>query len=69
MVQTTEEKVYRIYVSECLRLLTQTNAGIAKEGPYVTMKYQDLIAPKPVDNRTGEEIKADMLKKLQGGGR
>ena len=39
------------------------SAANAFKGPYMTGKYLDLIAKKPVDNRTGEEIAADVIKK------
>ena len=31
-------------------------------GSYITVKLADIIDPKPVDNRTGEEIAADIIK-------
>lgn len=32
-------------------------------GDYITAKFADIINPKPVDNRTGEEIAADIIKR------
>ena len=32
-------------------------------GSYVTVKLADIINPKPADNRTGEEIAADIIKR------
>ena len=32
-------------------------------GSYITAKLADIINPKPVDNRTGEEIAADIIKR------
>ena len=32
-------------------------------GSYITAKFFDIINPKPVDNRTGEEIAADIIKR------
>lgn len=29
----------------------------------MTTKFADIINPKPVDNRTGEEIAADIIKR------
>ena len=32
-------------------------------GSYISAKFADIINPKPVDNRTGEEIAADIIKR------
>lgn len=32
-------------------------------GSYMTAKFEDIINPNPVDNRTGEEIAADIIKR------
>ena len=53
---------YRIYVSDCLRIISENTARISN-GSYVTAKFTDIINPKPVDNRTGEEIAADIIKR------
>ena len=53
---------YRIYVSDCLRIISENTARISN-GSYVTAKFADIINPKPVDNRTGEEIAADIIKR------
>ena len=52
---------YRIYVCECLRMVTENTAKISN-GSYTAAKFEDIIKPKPVDNRTGEEIAADIIK-------
>ena len=53
---------YRIYVTDCLRIIGE---NIAKrcDGSYITTKFADIINPKPADNRTGEEIAADIIKR------
>ena len=51
---------YRIYVSDCLRIISENTAKICG-GSYITAKLADIINPKPVDNRTGEEIAADII--------
>ena len=53
---------YRIYVSECLRMISE-NAASGGGGSYIAAKFADIINPKPVDNRTGEEIAADIIKR------
>ena len=53
---------YRIYVSDCLRIISENTARMSN-GSYVTAKFSDIINPKPVENRTGEEIAADIIKR------
>ena len=52
---------YRIYVADCLRIISENTAKIGG-GSYITAKISDIINPKPADNRTGEEIAADIIK-------
>ena len=51
---------YRIYVTDCLRIISENTAKICG-GSYITAKLADIINPKPVDDRTGEEIAADII--------
>ena len=53
---------YRIYVADCLRIISENTAKMGG-GSYITVKLADIINPKPVDNRTGEEIAADIIKR------
>ena len=53
---------YRIYVTDCLRIISENTAKIGN-GSYITAKFPDIINPKPVDKRTGEEIAADIIKR------
>ena len=57
-----EDKAIKIYYAECLRIITENTAKISR-GAYITAKLEDIINPKPVDNRTGEEIAADIIKR------
>ena len=52
---------YRIYVTDCLRIISENTAKTGG-GSYITAKFSDIINPKPVDNRTGEEIASDIIK-------
>ena len=52
---------YRIYVCDCLRIISENTAKMGG-GSYITAKFADIINPKPVDDRTGEEIAADIIK-------
>ena len=53
--------IYRIYVTNCLRIMTE-NTAKQFGGNYVTAEYEDLINPKKKDNRTGDEIAADVIR-------
>lgn len=60
--QHQRDLAYRIYVSDCLRIISENTAKIGG-GSYITAKFEDIINPKPVDNRAGEEIAADIIKR------
>ena len=51
---------YRIYVTDCLRMATENTAKMS-QGSYTAARFYDIINPKPVDNRTGEEIAAEII--------
>ena len=53
--------IYRIYVANCLRIMTE-NTAKQSGGNYMTAEYEDLIKPKKKDNRTGNEIAADVIR-------
>ena len=53
---------YRIYVTDCLRIISENTAKMCG-GSYMKAKLADIINPKQVDNRTGEEIAADIIKR------
>ena len=57
-----EEKAEKIYFAECLRIITENTAKMVG-GSYITAKLADILNPKPVDNRTGEEIAADIIRR------
>ena len=52
---------YRIYVTNCLRIMTE-NTAKQVGGNYISAEYEDLINPKKKDNRTGDEIAADVIR-------
>ena len=60
--QHQRDLAYRIYVSDCLRIISENTAKIGG-GSYITAKFEDIINLKPVDNRAGEEIAADIIKR------
>ena len=53
---------YRIYVTDCLRMVTENTAKMS-QGAYTSARFYDIINPKPSDNRTGEEIAADIIER------
>ena len=60
--QHQRDLAYRIYVTDCLRIISENSAKMCG-GAYITAKFADIINPKPADNRTGEEIAADIIKR------
>ena len=56
-----EDKAYRIYVTDVLRLISENTAS-SVGGKYITARFADVIAPpKEEDNRTCEEITAEII--------
>ena len=53
---------YRIYVTDALRVVAENTARFAS-GNYIKARYADIIEPKKQDNRTGDEIVADIFKR------
>ena len=60
--QHQRDLAYRIYVTDCLRIISENTAKMGG-GSYITAKFADIINPRPADNRTGEEIAADIIKR------
>jgi Zn-dependent membrane protease YugP len=56
------EVAYRIYVTDCLRMMTENTARFVK-GNYVAKRYADFLKNPARDNRTGEEIAAEVIQK------
>ena len=59
-----EEKAVKIYYGECLRIMTENVAKIGG-GSYVEAKLQNILDPKPVDNRTADDIIEGIRNKLK----
>ena len=51
---------YRIYVTDALRIVAE-NTSQYVGGNYIKARYADIIEPKKQDNRTCEEITADIV--------
>jgi hypothetical protein len=59
-----EEKVEKYYIAECLRMLTE-NTAKAFGGGYMEIKMHDILNPKPVDERTANDVIGDIKAKLE----
>ena len=65
--QMMEDRRYRAYVTDALMIMTENTAKFAG-GKHLTQRWADQF--KPVDNRTAEEIAADVIRNaglIQGG--
>ena len=60
--QHQRDLAYRIYDAACLRMATDNTAKMS-QGSYTAARFYDIINPKPVDNRSGNEIAADIIKR------
>ena len=59
-VERARAEAYRIYVTDALRFVAENTARYAG-GSYIKARYSDMIEPKKQDNRTCEEITADVV--------
>lgn len=55
-----------MYVTDSLRIIGENTAKYAGGG-YIKERWHDIITKKP-DTRTGDEIAADIIRKIAGGG-
>ena len=60
--QHQRDLAYRIFVTDRLRMATENTAKMS-QGAYTAARFYDIINPKPVDNRSGNEIAADIIKR------
>lgn len=58
--QDDEERSFRLYMTEIVRL--------RGENKTLTKSWLDIIDPKPVDNRSGDEIAMDFVRRMKNGG-
>lgn len=61
--QHQRDLAYRIYLCECARITTLNTAN-STGGSYIEKKFVDILNPKPEDNRTAEEIVADVFERM-----
>lgn len=60
--QQAKDTAYRVYVTDCLKLIAENTANISR-GQYMKSRYYDIICPANVDTRTGDEIVDDIIKR------
>lgn len=60
---SVHDKAYRAYMSEGLRMISETTAK-RYGGSYLAVKLDDIMHPKPKDERTGEEIAAELFSRM-----
>lgn len=66
-----EEKLYKKYVAECARIVTENTARILStlthgdDCKYIGLSFEEMLNPKPIDNRTAEEVIDAISDKLQ----
>ena len=60
--ERAKTEAYRIYVTDALRVVAENTARFAS-GNYIKARYADMIEPKKQDNRTGDEIVTDIIKR------
>ena len=53
--QANRDEAYRFYVTRSLQLVPQNK--------YISTSFDELLKPKKVDNRTGDEIAADIIRR------
>lgn len=56
------EVAYRIYVTDCLRMISENTANFAK-GTYMQKRYAEFLRTPAKDTRTGAEIAAEVIQK------
>lgn len=59
--QSCEKEAYKTYLAECMRMMTENTAKFAG-GRYMNVSFAEMLHPKPIDTRTGDEIVADIIK-------
>ena len=56
--QQAKDTAYRVYVTDCLKLIAENTGNIS-----LKLRYYDIIQQKKVDTRTGDEIVEDIIKR------
>ena len=51
----TEDEIYRVYVTDCLQMISENTANQVG-GKFIQKRYYDILNPPPVETRTAEAI-------------
>lgn len=64
-----EDEIYRVYMTDALKVIGENMAALSGGG-YLSKRYYDIIRTdgENEDERTGEEIAADVIASIFGGG-
>ena len=58
------ELAYRHYCADCLRIISENTAKAVESGAYISVRLDDILNPKPKDERTAEDIISAIRNKL-----
>lgn len=56
-----DHDIFRNYIANGIQMISE-NTSKWFGGRYLTTSYNDIINPKPVDERTGDEIVVDIVR-------
>ena len=57
-----EQDIFRDYIANGIQMISENTARKAGDR-YLSLSYMEVIHPKPVDNRTGDEIVEDIIRR------
>lgn len=60
LIKSCGQDAYQIYVADCMRMISENSAKFAG-GSYMSVRFGDILHPKPRDTRTGDEIVTDII--------
>ena len=61
------ELAYRIYITDCLRIMSENIAKASGGGSYMAVKYSDIVFKKKIKEQKEGEAKKSICKKLRVG--
>ena len=57
-----EQDIFCDYIANGIQMISENTARKAGDR-YLSLSYREIIHPKPVDNRTGDEIVEDIIRR------
>lgn len=57
-----EQDIFHDYIANAIQMISENTARKAGDR-YLSLSYREIIHPKPVDNRTGDEIVEDIIRR------